>query len=96
MADRWAADMVEAVQKRAVSSVGADSGGLTIAKVNTASPLTIKINDQIISKHLYANPAYFSATETPLEAQFILHGGDEVVVFQCGDSFYLIAKAAAV
>lgn len=96
MADRWAADIVDAVQKRSSSGSSTNSGGLVVAKVNTASPLTIKINDQIISKHLYANPAYFSGTETVLEGQFVLRGGDEVVVLQRGSSFYVLAKAVAV
>ena len=46
---RWAVEMAEAL--RGDGSGGAD-GSWRFATVNTASPLTIKAHDQVISKYL--------------------------------------------
>ena len=55
MAEHWAAAMASAMQGLAG---GNGSGqGLLFAAVNTASPLTIRVNDQVITKNLYVNPA---------------------------------------
>ena len=54
------------------------------ATVNTASPLTIKAHDQVISKYLYKS------------ASLSLQAGDEVLVYETGVAFYIIAKVVPV
>ena len=74
---RWAVEMAEAL--RSDGSGGAD-GSWRFATVNTASPLTIKAHDQVISKYLYKS------------ASLSLQAGDEVLVYESGVAFYVIAK----
>ena len=57
---------------------------LRFATVNTASPLTIKAHDQVISKYLYKS------------ASLSLQAGDEVLVYETGVAFYIIAKVVPV
>ena len=56
----------------------------TAPGVNTASPLTIKAHDQVISKYLYKS------------ASLSLQAGDEVLVYETGVAFYIIAKVVPV
>lgn len=74
---RWAVEMAEAL--RSDGSGGAD-GSWRFATVNTANPLTIKAHDQVISKYLYKS------------ASLSLQAGDEVLVYETGVAFYIIAK----
>lgn len=53
MADRWAADLVEALRG---TGSGSESRWI-FAKIKTANPLTILTHDQTISRNLYINPA---------------------------------------
>ena len=78
---RWAVGMAEAL--RGDGSGGAD-GSWRFATVNTASPLTIKAHDQVISKYLYKS------------ASLSLQAGDEVLVYETGVAFYIIAKVVPV
>lgn len=56
MNDRWAVNIVEAL--RPADGGKANSGmGVLEAIVNTARPLTLKINEQIISKNIYIPPS---------------------------------------
>ena len=55
-------------------------GTWRFATVNTTTPLTIKAHDQVISKHLYKS------------ASLSLQAGDEVLVYESGVAFYVIAK----
>ena len=72
---RWAVEMAEAL--RGDGSGGAD-GSWRFATVNTASPLTIKAHDQVISKYLYKS------------ASLSLQAGDEVLVYETGVAFYIL------
>ena len=74
---RWAVEMAEAL--RCDGSSGTD-GTWRFATVNTTTPLTIKAHDQVISKHLYKS------------ASLSLQAGDEVLVYESGVAFYVIAK----
>lgn len=73
----WAVEMAEALRG---DGSGGTSGTWRFATVNTASPLTIKAHDQILSKYLYKN------------ASISLQAGDEVLVYETGVAFYIIAK----
>lgn len=74
---RWAVEMAEAL--RGDGSSGTD-GTWRFATVNTTTPLTIKAHDQVISKHLYKS------------ASLSLQAGDEVLVYESGVAFYVIAR----
>lgn len=73
----WAVEMAAAL---CGSGSGGTSGTWRFATVNAASPLTIKAHDQVISKYLYKN------------ASLSLQAGDEVLVYESGVAFYIIAK----
>ncbi len=63
MADKWAVDLVEALQKKKGSATsnegisGRNSYEIMIGRVVSADPLFIEINGQVIKKYLYLNPA---------------------------------------
>ena len=61
-----------------------DGSGGADGTVNTTTPLTIKAHDQVISKHLYKS------------ASLSLQAGDEVLVYETGVAFYIIAKVVPV
>ena len=65
--------------QRRIRCSGTD-GPWRFATVNTTTPLTIKAHDQVISKHLYKS------------ASLSLQAGDEVLVYESGVAFYVIAK----
>ena len=73
----WAVEMAAALRGDDSEDI---NGIWRFATVNTASPLTIKTHDQVISKYLYTN------------ASLSLQAGDEVLVYETGVSFYIIAK----
>lgn len=79
MAERWAADMVEALRG---PSKGANNGGdgLMFARIRTTQPITLLAHNQPISKHLYINPSL-----SP-------RAGEEVLVLKSGDAFYILLK----
>ena len=77
MAQRWAIDMVEAIRGQA--SLDPESGW-RFARVVSESPLSISLHDQTISRNLYKS------------YRLELEPGDEVLVYQHGISFYVIAK----
>ncbi len=77
MAEHWAAALAGAMRGLA----GGDSGqGLLFARINSASPLSIQVNGQTISRHLYRNYGY-----TP-------QAGDQVLALRQGDAFYILMK----
>ena len=78
---RWAVEMAEAL--RGDCSGGTD-GTWRFATVHTASPLTIRAHDQVISKYLYKS------------ASLSLRAGDEVLVYESGVAYYIIAKVVPV
>ena len=53
---------------------------LAVCNRQHRSPLTIKAHDQVISKYLYKS------------ASLSLQAGDEVLVYETGVAFYIIAK----
>ena len=73
----WAVEMAAALRG---GESGGTSGTWRFATVNAASPLTIKAHDQVISKYLYKH------------ASLSLQAGDEVLVYESGVAFYIIAK----
>ncbi|WP_322175684.1 hypothetical protein [Acutalibacter caecimuris] len=77
MAEHWAAALAGAMRGLA----GGDSGqGLLFARINSPSPLSIQVNGQTISRHLYRNYGY-----TP-------QAGDQVLALRQGDAFYILMK----
>lgn len=81
MSERWAVKIVDALRGKAG---GAEQSGLTFVKVNTAQPITLKANDQVISKNLHIN------------ASLSLKAGDEVLVLQSGIAFYILLKVVPI
>lgn len=81
MSTRWAVDLAEAIK-----SAGNGSGGegLTLMKINSVQPVTLRSHDQELSRHIYINPDY-----SP-------HSGDDVLVYQSGISFYILMKVVPV
>ena len=78
MAEHWAAAMASTMQGLAG---GSGSGqGLLFARINSPSPLSIQVNGQTISRHLYRNYGY-----TP-------QAGDQVLALRQGDAFYILMK----
>lgn len=78
--EHWAAEMVEALRSQAKDS----GNGLMFAKINTSWPLTLRIHDQIISKHLFRNPSLSLLEE------------DEVLVLKSGCAFYILLRVVPV
>lgn len=76
MRDRWAVEMVEALR----GQTGDNRSGLMFARINTAQPITLWVNDQVISKNLSIN------------ASLSVRSGDEVLVLQSGIAFYILLK----
>jgi hypothetical protein len=77
VAEHWAAALAGAMRGLA----GGDSGqGLLFARINSPSPLSIQVNGQTISRHLYRNYGY-----TP-------QAGDQVLALRQGDAFYILMK----
>ncbi|WP_305116592.1 hypothetical protein [Acutalibacter muris] len=77
MAEHWAAALAGAMRGLA----GGDSGqGLLFARINSPSPLSIQVNGQNISRHLYRNYGY-----TP-------QAGDQVLALRHRDAFYILMK----
>ena len=74
---RWAVEMAEAL--RGYGSRGT-YGPWRFATFNTTTPLTINAHELVISKHLYKS------------ASLSLQAGDEVLVYESGVAFYVIAK----
>ena len=74
---RWGVERAEALRSDGPGEAG---GSWRFAPANTASPLTIKAHDQVISKYLYKS------------ASLSLQAGDEVLVYETGVAFYIIAK----
>lgn len=56
MTDRWAVNIIEALRE---NRNGAANGSIGIleATVNTAKPITLKMNNQIVSKNIYIPPS---------------------------------------
>ena len=81
MSERWAVQIVDALRGAAD---GTAQSGLMFAKVNTAQPITLKANDQVISKNLHIN------------ASLSLKVGDEVLVLQSGLAFYILLKVVPI
>ncbi len=81
MAQRWAVDMVEAI--RGQTSLDLESGW-RFARVVSENPLSISLHNQTISRNLYKS------------YRLELEPGDEVLVYQCGTSFYVISKVVPV
>ena len=78
---RWAVEMAEALSGAGYSRT---NSLWRFATINTTSPLTIKAHDQVISKYLYKS------------ASLVLEAGDEVLVYESGVSYYIIAKVVPV
>lgn len=78
MGSRWAAELVEAMRGQTGTAAGAD--GLMFATVSAEQPVTLQLYDQTISKHLFSS------------AGLALRTGDEVLVLQVGDAFYILLK----
>lgn len=78
---RWAVEMAEAL---CGAGSGSTNGPWRFATINTTSPLTIKAHDQVISKYLYKS------------ASLSLEAGDEVLVYESGVAYYIIAKVVPV
>lgn len=84
---------------------------MTVASVTCLAPLTIVINEALISVNLHCNPALISGlnpgaistTETALKQcltafynTFKLSVSDKVLVQQVGDQFYILCKVVDV
>lgn len=81
MSERWAVQIVDALRGQAG---GAEQSGLMFAKVKATQPITLKANDQDITKNLHIN------------ASLSLKAGDEVLVLQSGIAFYILLKVVPV
>ncbi|MEY8232828.1 hypothetical protein AALA82_14560 [Oscillospiraceae bacterium 50-16] len=81
MSDRWAVELAEIFR-----GVPSDGKLFMFGKIYTSRPQPIRlyINDQIIEKNLFINVG--------LSVQV----GDEVLVMQSGNSFYILLKVMPV
>lgn len=71
MSERAIADMIEAIRKPKGNSQ--PDNGLMLAKIESISPLSIRVSNSVISKNLYINPAYMTEAaggEQRLDALF--------------------------